>query len=855
MTATVAIRAQAGELRRQGMAPLSALLAGVNHARDEKFIHVGDERVPWTVAEIAGGGKRSIDVEVGGSHWQNRPVVLASEAADQSDVLVELVREAPAPTKAPVLPAAGAVSISVDGAAARRFEYDLKEVRSMLPPTGDGKQTWELTLPLQGDATTAADGIALVSLVLRGNFGRSRSDRQEARLEGVAIRVQLRQVRRAASAPAVAPANSAALAPAVAPALQLPADAVTDATKAAARAELLDGLDTRNVSMCVARAGGRVLFECGSGEAESLGEATRALTAAAIVQYALSVSRGTPGNVVLNDRTLVPQLLEKSGAMHVRDAYVGAYKRAGYEPASLMQLLSDTAGLPTYAPHTPAHLHAAVADAGGIAASGDIEADFAAALELTPVLAEPGAVYNPSAVGWAVLLFALPGWERNEAVPRTMASLAGVDHRDNVVWPAGVVDAGYQGIYRLWSGMRASAGAATHMLSHPGWFHADVSGDMGWLGALLHRRVGAGHHMDAACGGWMHMRSADGYHVVAANGAHNGTLTTLVLMPAHNVSGVCIVRRSGALTPRRIVDRLARFMAAMVGARPAGAFVMLAPAECSRRAQQRAAVLLAASSANAMKIADLTDKFGGRFVAVNEPDLSITLGKSQVPPSPAEMRYTLVLERGGSERVEYVLVYDADAPANPAADADTPRGALRTVDPVTHALGEPVYFDLVSNGDRTEAFVSVFGRVFARQTVVDEARAHYDVNSAPAVLRRETEKVAAAIRLRDTEAARAERRARQRNKLRDGEQSDSDGDSDSDSDVDDSGPVAFVRADLFDALATSAPPGKRVQYGRWHQYVGTERNQAAAMLHAYPAGGRVYPVGAWVEGSVLAFYD
>jgi len=863
MSAAAVIREHAAKLRREGVPPLPAVLAGVRHARDEQFMPIGDERVPWTLAEVAGGGRRTIEVEVGGSVWRNSPAVAPIDvAADQSDVLIELQRDSP--TKAPVLPPAGSVSIAVDGAAARRYEYNLKEVRNALPPAGEGKQPWELTINLQGAAATDADAIALVSLVLRGNFGRSRSDRQEARLEGVAMRVQLRRVRQAAVAPAVAPANAAALAPATPAAVPPPIEPVSDGVKAAARAELLRGIDERAVSLSVVRGGGRVLYELGSAEPEPLGETARALTAAAVVQYALGAApRGTPGAVVLNDRTLVAQLLEKSGATHVRDAFVAIYAQAGVESPSLVHLLSDSAGLPPYPAHTAAHIHGVVADRGGITASGDIERDFAAVLATTPVVAEPGAAFVPSPLGWALLLFVLPGWDRDETLARTLAVLAGAEHRDKVLLPAAVGDVGFQSIYRLWSGVRASAGAVGHMLSHPGWFNADVAGDMGWLGALLRGRIGVGAHMNAACGGWMHMRTADGHHCVATSGRHGDTTTTLAMLPAYNVSAVCIVRRdTQPVAPPHMVDRLARFMAALVGAVPAAAFVLLTPAESTRQARKRAAALLAASTVDAAKIDELSGEFGGRFVALNEPQLSLTLGKTLAPPSPAKMRYTMTVEHGAAERVQYVLVYDPDAPPNPADDAGS-RGAVRLVDPVTHLLGEPVYFDKVSDGrGRAEPFVSVLGRVFARESMLDDMRAYYDANSAPAVRRREQQKAAEAARQQEAAAAAAAAKQRAASRLRDGEQSDSDDDDAAPTysrleDIDDelAGSATLIKGDLFDALAGSAPSGKRTQYGRWPQSVGTERNRAAALVYAYPAGGRVYPVGAWMDGPMMAFYD
>jgi hypothetical protein len=837
--AVEAIRAHAAQLCRKGVPPLPALLAGVEHVQNELFLPVGDERVPWTLAEAASGQRRVV-VDVAGSKWRNAggaPVV----SPDESEVTMTLQHDG---TKAPTIGRAGTVLVSVDNADAVRYDYDLAE--GVTPATGD---VWAFELPLQGSETQRADGLALVALVLRGVS----KPGDAARLSGVELRVQLRKVRRAA---ATLPSNAAALeAPVPAPPT---APRLNPAEQAAARKAAFGADDVGDKDTLVVRAGNRALYESGPDTAESLGGASRALTAAAVVQAALAASPNATGGTVLADRTLVARMLGAAGAPNVRDAFLAIYKRAGYETPSLAELLSDSSGLPAYVPHTTARQHAMIADAGGDKASGDLEKDFAAALAVATPLAEPGAVYNPSPLGWAVLLFALPGGERSDALARTMTAMARGEHAGTISWPAAPGEPGYQSVYKLWGGMRASAGALAHMLAHPGWFGGSSAHvELGWLHALLRVRVPAGP-LGAACGGWLHTRTADGHHVVATCGTHERTTTVLTLMPALGVSGVLVVRSGSPLPAQRYTDCMARFMAALVGVRePTGVYEPMPAPVRVRRAAERSATLTTASSSPTLQLPELTRKFAGRFVALNEPNMALTLALEMAPPSPAALRYVLTLERG-AERTKFVLVYDPEAPPNPADVSGTP-GAMRLVDPKTHAVTEYVYFDMVEGaGGRIEPLIYVLGRVFGREGMADEMRAFFDSTSDVAFRRRAALEAARKEQRAAAAAARAEKKRMRASVLRDGDQSDDDEDeaaSDGEAADDDDNDVVIIAADMFDALAGAAGGGARTQYGRWHSYIGTERNRAAALLHAYPAGERTYPLGAWTSGPTMAFYD
>ena len=836
-----AIRTHAAQLCRKGVSPLPALLASVAHVKDELFMPIGDERVPWTLAEAA-SGKRSVVVDVAGSKWRNGSSAAPVVSPDEAEVTLTLQHDG---SKAPTIGRAGTVLVSVDNADAVRYDYDLAE--GVTPAMGD---MWAFELPLQGRETQRADGIALVALVLRG----SSKSGGAIRLSGVELRVQLRKVRREAM---TLPSNPAALeAPVAVPPT---APRLTPAEQAAARKAAFGADDVGDKDTLVVRAGNRALYESGPDTPESLGGASRALTAAAVVQAAFAASPNTTGGTVLADRTLVARMLGAAGSTNVRDAFLGIYKRAGYEPPSLAELLSDTAGLPAYVPHTTARQHAMVADAGGDVPSGDLEKDFAAALAAVTPLAEPGAVYHPSPLGWAVLLFALPGGERSDALARTMAAMARGEHAGVVSWPASPGEPGYQSVYKLWGGMRASAGALAHMLAHPGWFGGSSAHvELGWLHALLRVRAPAGP-LGAACGGWLHARTADGHHVVATCGTYERTTTTLVLMPALGVAGVLVVRSGAPLAAPRATDCMARFMAALVGVRgPTGSYEPMPVPASARRVAQRSAALVAASSSPALQLPELVRKFSGRFVALNEPETALTIALEMAPPSPAGLRYVLTLERGSAERTKYLMVYDPEAAPNPA-DVSGTRGAMRLVDPKTHTVTEHVYFDMVDGPDgRAEPLVYVLGRVFGREALAEETRAFFDSTSDVAFRRRAALEAARKEQRAAAAAARAEKKRLRANMLRDGDQSDDDDDDDNaenDAASDDEAPVEIIAADMFDALAGAAAGGARTQYGRWHSYIGTERNRAAALLHAYPAGERTYPLGAWTSGPTMAFYD
>lgn len=856
MTALVEISAHARKLQTgpHRLAPIAALCAAAEHVRSEMYMPVGDERVPFTVLEAAGGGKRSIDVDVGGTRWtmqRGREAV----SADDTTLLVELVPvgEAGAP-----IPAKGTVQISVDSAPLLEYDYDLGEVRAALPPLEDTRQDWVYRLPLQGAAATddAVDKkLALVELELRGAFKRDKRGRVGIKLSTVAVRVISRPI--AERAPMAAPASSTGLEPRM-PVQPPPVPPRTDEPELRAAAADLTAGDT-TASVYIVRTGGRALFEHGSAAMVELGEATRALSAAAVVAYVLKHTETSRlSEIVLNDRAEVGRLLDASGATHVHEALRNLYARSGATMPSLIELLSDMAGLPTYAPHTTHDQHALVADSGGRPASGDVERDFAAVLDKSTLVAAPGAVYHPSALGWAVLLFALPGWERNADVVRMLAELAGTEHGAEIAWPSAPNQPGFQSIYRLWAGMRASPAAVAHMLSHVGWFGATVGVEFDWLHVLLGERAPITPRLAAASGGWMRIVTPDGHRILAAAGTYDNTTTVLAVSPALGLSGI-YVERSGAASAHDIAHRMARFMARLAGKPTVPALARVRatrPSVAAAAAAYRAAALLAASTNPKTQLPELQRHFSGTFVAVNEPATTLSIAVRATPPD-QKQRAVLTLQRG-AETAEFILAYDPDAPPNPA-DAGGMRGAMRLIDPLTHAVGDAVYFEMVQGANgRQEPIVYALGRVFSRASYAEETRAHFDATSDVAQRRALAAAEKAAADKAAVEQRRAARRQQKMSVIKDGEQSDDEsGDEAGVSDDDEPSvePLQLRIGDMYDALATTLPLNTaRTQYGRWHAYIGTDRNRGAAMVHAYPAGGRAYPLGTWTSGAPTPYY-
>lgn len=840
-------------------APLAALCAAAEHVRSELYMPVGDEYVPFTLLEAAGGGKRSVDININGTHWTIKTGRSAT-SADDSTLLIEL--DGPAGTP---IPPQGTIQLTVDNATLYEIDYDLAEVRAALPPVED-TQRWLYRLPLQGLVGTdvvSMRRLALVELELRGAFKRDvKRNRVGTKLTSVALRVLSRPMR--PRAPMAAPASPVALEPVpevpprdddAAPVAPPVPPRLDEPTLRKATDELTGGDAT--ASVYVVRTGGRPLFECGPAGMVELGEATRALSGAAVLAYVLKHTETSRlGEIVLNDREEVGRLLDASGATHVHEALRNLYARAGAPMPSLIELLSDMAGLPTYAPHTTHDQHALVADSGGRPASGDIERDFAAVLDRSALVGAPGAVYHPSALGWAVLLFALPGWERNADVVRMLSELAGTEHGAEIAWPAAPTQPGFQSIYRLWAGMRASPAAVAHMLSHSGWFGSCVGADYDWLHVLLGTRAPISPCMAAASSGWMRLVTPEGHRILAAAGSYDGATTVLAVAPALGLSGV-YVERSSAASAHAIAHRMARFMARLAGAADAApARLPMRASVAAAQAAHRAASLLATSANPKAQLPELQRHFSGRFVAVNEPATALSVALRATPPDQAQ-RYVLTLERG-AERTEFIMVYDPDAPPNPA-DGSGMRGAMRLIDPLTHAVGDAVYFEMVQGANgRSDPLVYALGRVFAREAYVEETRAHFDPTSDAARRRVLAAAEKATAEKAAVEARRAAREAQRAAVIRDGDQSDDESGDDGGASDDDAEPVQSMQlriGDMYDALATTLPLGTaRTQFGRWHAYIGTDRNRAAALVHAYPAGGRAYPLGTWAKGSATPYY-
>lgn len=851
MTALVEVGAHARKLRTgpHRMAPVAALIAAANYVRSEEFLPVGDEYVPFTLLEAAGGGKRSIKLEISGTQWTSSGGATAV-TPDESTLLIQLQPAGVA--GAPIQPS-GTISISVDDAKALVYDYSLDEVRAALAANGDGRQTWRYTVPLQG---VAAEGeaidkrLALVDLELRGQFKVNRFNRMVAKLDSVAIRVNARPT--GARAPFASAAGPTGLEPAEAstPPPVPPRDDDDTTVREAAR-ELVG--DDKTASVYFVRTGGRTLFEAGPRGVVELGEATRALSAAAVLSYVLNhTEKPLLGEIVLADRTLVGRMLDEAGAKNVHRALRELYERGNAPMPSLGELIGDMAGLPMYVPHTTHDQHALVADVGGRPTTGDVERDFAAALDKTALINAPGAVYAPSAIGWAVLLFMLPGWERNVDVVRMLAALAGPEHAKEVQWPASPAERGYQSLYRLWAGMRASPAAVAHMLSHQGWFGGIVDGDLGWLHVLFSARAPISPQLTAASGGWMRLVTPEGYRILTASGTYDNNTTVLAVSPELGLSGV-YVERGGNTSAAAIAARMAKFMARIMNAKPparnpAAARMRLSVA--AKHAAHRAAAMLRSGP-----VADLQRHFSGRFVAINEPQTSLTIVTQPTAPDRAQ-RNVLVLDRG-TEHTEMILAYDPEAPPNPA-NVGGARGAMRIVDPLTHALGDAVYFEMVqSSSGRAEPIVSALGRIFARENVAEEMRARYDAMSEAAQRRVIAAAERAAAERAAAERAAAARAQQRRAQIRDGELSDDDEEDDAAAEPvqEMAAPIKMRLGDMFDALAAAPPANKaRTQFGRWHAYIGTDSNRASALVHAYPAGGRAYPLGAFATGATSPYY-
>ena len=854
-TALAEVAAHARQLRAgpHGQDWLPAINAAAAHVRNNMFLAVGDERVPFTLAEAAGAGRRSIVVDIDGIRWRNAAAV---PSADATTLLVELRPEgADNADFAMPLRTNGVIGVRVDDAALRTFKYSIAEMRAQLPVDVQS-QGWRYTIPLQGNAATdeAIDkDIVTIDLELRGRFERTKGDRLVSSLTSAAIRVRARP--RRSNAPPVVPANEYGMEPEE-PATPPPVPPrLDDAETAEAARELL--ANDKDASVTVTRFNGRTLFECGSHEVVGLGAASRPLAAVAVVQYVLNNNDTSPlGDVVLSDRTLVSRMLDASGAKNVRTAFEALYARGNAVMPSLYELLSDTAGLPAYAPHTTHDQHALVADAGGRPATGNVETDFAAVLDRCALIAQPGTVYHPSALGWAVLLFMMPGWERNTDVARTLATLAGPDHAEQVVLPASPLEPGFQSIYRLWAGIRASPAAAAHMLANVGWFGFDVGADFGWLSRLLDVRAPVNKQMAAACGGWVRTTTPDGHTVYTTSGSSERTTTVFVLAPAMGMSGV-YVHRTAAAPATGIMHRLTHFMARLSSVDAGDEPEPVLRSVSAKDAARRAARLLASSANPETQLPEMRRFFLGDFVALNEPRTTLTIALKPTPPEPA-LRYVMTLRRDQSETAEFIVAYDPDM----APSADDPAGqpgGMRLLDPLTGAAIDVVHFEVMEGTDGSKTpFIHALGRIFSRANVSKELLARFDMTSDEA--RRRTILAANKAAAAQTAAAqqRAERARARAQVIRDGDQSDDD-DEDIVDVVEDllplNEPIAIKIGDFHDALA-AAPPADtaRTAFGRWGAFIGTERNRAAAMVLAYPAGERMHPLGAWASGPASPYY-
>jgi len=903
----LATRATELHLGERALLPMDAVLTAHRTLRDREFKHIGDETVPFTALDAL-DRRRTIVVRLNEAEYRFAETGDAGDVVHVDDGHLLFVLAGP---KKVDIPLHGKYEVRVDSdGAPMAGSYDLVEARESIRAPTDTAQPFVVRLPVTGlSAEREAHRHALPVITLELQLlsmpvkATASAAKTGARLYNVLVRVKLRPSTKRRHHGTHAYSRSSRRffnGPELELAYRMPSETVLTTEAYASIAKRLfetAGLSPADYTFsCYVTCKERPLVaheSNGSGvpDVYALGDLTQAFAAIAVVDEVLRVNARV-AEVNLHSRRVLYDMLTASGATNVRDALLEVYSRGGErELPSVAHLLLHTSGLPAYAGMGMHDLQWMLADKGGLAPPETLEERFAALLRnKVALMAPPGATYEVSALGWAVLMFAMAGQEKSSAVVDALHALGASDRTRFATSPG---DSTYQGVYRMYSGLSMDAASIARVCSHRTWFASLARDDQpsgmsapavvitkrfDWVSQLLTPRCTI-RDGEMACGygGWMSVEdAASGHHVVYAAGRHHADLTLVAFVPALGLSAVLAVRcrRPGAApypSARKLLSCLVPSMLSML-CKPGvelvprlGAFPRLRFPKPSRAAAlyaQRSADVIAGNGTLADDSPEVARYFKGRFVSLFDRDSTLEIAPRMTHPGPA-MRYVATVTRGPWS-AEYEVVNDRERLADPE-NPDAPRCGLRLVDPYTHNLSSPVYLSLLRSESEKQHYVPVVmlhGAAYTRDQFAASVRAHFDENSPEARARFARAKLAAEESAAHAAEVRARRDERRRVRARQDDESSGD---DSDDEITaapllDADPMfmEIINGDIFSAIASDAPSkrtaGGRAQWGNWSAWIGSHYMLPKASTHAYPSGTRLYPLADHIPRDEPAVY-
>lgn len=898
--------ADAARLYDGGESSLDAALAAKQ--QKSRQVYVANEPCNWSLLEQLRQDPAQVRVQLGQVQYQAaEPRLLQGD----SDTLVLPLQpvEPSLRERKHSLPIEGDYSVRVGNNNQEhtvRGSYNLGEVLNALAPEGLSAQQPDrcvaLALPLAGlvdEQLTAAHQLPTAWLEVGARI--SRKNLQQADAHGALLRIDPRGTVRVGAPQIFSPSSRAfwyATPGSSAGAYTPPAPReLSSAQLQQAAAELtkqLAGAPGDHYSMYVYRDGKQLLaLESGNKAASSrdydIGELTQLLTVPALIQYALSTAPNARlAEVILHQPGWLGAALRAQQANELADAVESLYRRNQAPMPTLAQLLTHTSGLPHRVQLGVNELQWMITGAAASAGSvGALQRELAQMIDnKTQLLARPGEIYHPSALAFALLAFTVPG-EKAAPLLETVQALAG----DTARFASSRSDSNFQGAYFLYSGLRVEAAALARALARPAWFEHSADREplaaaphMNWLWrtarpqtTLRDGQVAAGY------GAWMTSalpmpeRGADARVVAAyAVGTHEQTVCTVVQLPQTGAMALLCVEKSSQGTPNswpatlETVQRMAALLDSLHDAQPqrgmAPQFRMPDESRAMMLARQRAERVLQTTGTARQRVESMQPLLGD-YRSLTDEDSTATLALRETAPGRVQ-RYVLTVRRG-VQTAEYLVVYDAERAADRESPTQAP-GGLRVIDPFTHVLSSPVDFAELQSArltDRSELVMMFDGAVYGRQTLFDDMVVRFDESdprarsrAASAVAQREKRRA----RLLALQKARAEAK---RTQHRDDDLSSDDeddggmtlvrlaGEQDYDDErdnIDDEQAVA-ASSDLFVALDQSIG-GDRTKCGRWHRWLGTDRNVRKSVWLAYPAGARLYVLAEYVPPPVMPYY-
>ena len=876
---------------------LDALLEARRQITEEQCSQVGDEVVPFSLLEAA-KKQRRVEVEVDGFRYMFDRAMSESgmiEVDGANELL--LVLQGPVSTQGgaetgdpPRIKTAGTYRIRLDNSATfLEGTYDLADAEQAtlrsVKPGKRAKMGYVKHLPLQG---LYAQGVAVkeklpileLELYVRYSSVKGKPGVAVPTLQAVVVRVAMRpskeRLRRGTLTQTdrrgMMPSDSqkTPYEPPAPPSLNL-----EERTEMAKRmlAKFVQKDDTFSLMVVRDR---KVLVDVESGSDRavySAGEVTQVLTTAAMVKHIMArPGAHAAGEVDLQSRKLLYNLLTESGATNVRDALVDLYARNNHALPSVAQLMTHTSGLGARAQVGMRDLQGMFADRGGIRSSGSSEQDFAMMLRnKTSVVDEPGGVYHESALNMAVMTFAMPGWDKNTSVLETIREMTGSEGQ--VSFADMPTQEGYQGLYKMYAGLRADVGSMAMALSHPGWYAQSTSsgaGSMDWLQKLSEPRVLVSREkqMAAGYGSWMNGK-LDGEPARYAIGRFEKDVMMVVQLPNSATTAVFAMRKrdsplSCALPVLKDMVHTIKQMVDGGGAPRKGRALGLQLPVASRAAaasQQRARAVLASSGRVDEEDRDLVRYYGGELVGLLDRDSSLTLKSARTHPDMTR-RYVATMQHGVWKQ-QWTVVMDDNRAPDPENVAGA-RGGLRVIDPLTGSMTESLFMGLLrseTDPSRAEPVVMFMGRVFVKREFAAEVEGAMDPNSREA-RERTMAREAALVRQRERQRSiRDERSKRVRAARAEGDQS-SDEEDEPESESapaygrtlgpnDDVGDRVLVEVgDLFERLRNGnmrGPTNGRVTVGNWYRYIGCDSCSKKAGMCAYPTGERIVAVNDYYD--------